>query len=101
MYWWLMKLLLPVVIPLLTTGLKQIIDKFTPIALEKIPKPLWASVPIILSQIATAMRPDLFLLPGLPPEVSTALYATASMGARELVDQTIKVVNPGTQPTGM
>jgi hypothetical protein len=97
------KLLLPLILPLLTTGIKLVIDKFTPIALDKIPKPLWAGVVTALAHVATTIAPDMFLFPGLPPEASTLLYAVAAMGTREIADQAIKVVNQGEgkTPAGM
>lgn len=96
------KILLPVLIPILTMVLKQVIDKFTPIALDKVPKPMFGVVAMLLGALPTALSPDLFVLPGLPSSVSMALYGLAAMGLREVVDQSIKVVGPApTTPSGI
>lgn len=101
------KIVLPLLIPLATTALKQIIDKWTPIILSSIPKPLWAGVVLALGSIPPLVRPDAFLFPGFPPEASVAFYGLMAMGSRELVDQGIKTYTavfgepPPTTPTGM
>lgn len=96
------KLLLPLIIPLLTALLKQVIDKVTPIALEKVPKPLFGAVALILGGLPPLISPDLFVLPGLPSSASVALYGLAAMGVREIVDQSIKLVGPSpTTPPGI
>lgn len=96
------KIMLPLLIPIITLMAKQFIDKLTPLALDKIPKPMWGMVALVLGTLPPLISPDLFVIPGLPTAVSAAFYGVAAMGVREIVDQSIKVIGPSpTQPLGM
>lgn len=102
LYSWGAKVLLPLLIPVVVTALKQVIDHWTPIALGNVPKPLWGALAILLGALPTLVSPEMFLLPGFPPEVSAALYGVTAMGVREIVDQSIKVIGPApTTPSGI
>lgn len=95
-----LKMALPLMIPVATRGIKEVIDRWTPIALDKVPKWAFALVAMFLGWLPTVIKPEAFLLPGFPPEASAALYGLVAMGVRELVDQSIKIVGPApTTPT--
>lgn len=99
---WVAKVILPILIPILTLLIKQFIDKFTPLALEKIPKPLWGAAAMVLGALPPLISPEMFVLPGFPTEVSVAIYGLVAMGVREVVDQSLKVIGPSpTTPSGI
>lgn len=99
MWFYLAKLLLPIIVPAGIGLAKAIADRAADGVSSRVPKVLWPALAALLSQLATLVRPDLFLFADIPAEASTAIYSVASVGVREFVEKVMRATGMWETPT--